>query len=105
VKRKAAKPPQPPTKARAAQEPDAASAAVLPMEVQVGDRFTEGGLDWEVLTRPAVMHGEVRAGPRRAAELARDRAAGDVGGAAGDDPAQSEVSGLRTMMRRPSSWI
>jgi hypothetical protein len=27
------------------------------MEVQVGDRFTEGGHEWELVTRPAVMHG------------------------------------------------
>ena len=35
----------------------AADRSLLPMEVQVGDRFTEGGFDWEVLKRPAVMHG------------------------------------------------
>ena len=33
------------------------STLLLPMEVQVGDRFTEGGFEWQVLTRPAVMHG------------------------------------------------
>jgi hypothetical protein len=35
----------------------AADRSLLPMEVQVGDRFTEGGFDWEVRKRPAVMHG------------------------------------------------
>ena len=27
------------------------------MEIQVGDRFTDHGFEWEVLTRPAHMHG------------------------------------------------
>jgi hypothetical protein len=27
------------------------------MEVQVGDRFTDQGHEWEVVTRPAHMHG------------------------------------------------
>ena len=57
MKRKAAKPPPPPARAPAAQEPDAGSAAVLPMEVQVGDRFTDHGFEWEVLTHLTAMHG------------------------------------------------
>jgi hypothetical protein len=35
--------------------PDAAS--VLPMAIQVGDRFIDQNVEWEVLTRPAAMHG------------------------------------------------
>jgi hypothetical protein len=27
------------------------------MEIQVGDRFTEQGFEWEVLTHPTTMHG------------------------------------------------
>jgi hypothetical protein len=27
------------------------------MEIQVGDRFTDAEFEWEVLTRPAVLHG------------------------------------------------
>ena len=57
MSRKGAKRQQPQAQPPAAQEPDAGSASVLPMEVQAGDRFTEGGFEWEVLTRPAVMHG------------------------------------------------
>jgi hypothetical protein len=49
--------PQPPANAPARQEPDASSASVLPMEIAVGDRFTEHGHEWEVLTRPEHMHG------------------------------------------------
>jgi hypothetical protein len=56
VKRRAAKPPQPQPKATAAHEPDG-SASVLPMDLQVGDRFTAEGFEWEVLTHPTAMHG------------------------------------------------
>jgi hypothetical protein len=27
------------------------------MEIQVGDRFTDQGFEWQVLTHPAAMHG------------------------------------------------
>jgi hypothetical protein len=27
------------------------------MELQVGDRFTDQNFEWEVLTRPATLHG------------------------------------------------
>jgi hypothetical protein len=47
--------PPPPAKPRAAPEPDTAS--VLPMDLQVGDRFTAEGFEWEVLTHPTAMHG------------------------------------------------
>jgi hypothetical protein len=57
AKRQAAKPQQPPARARAAGEPDPGSASVLPMEIQIGDRFTDQGEEWEVLTHPAAMHG------------------------------------------------
>ena len=30
---------------------------VLPMEIQIGDRFTDQDFEWEVLTRPATLHG------------------------------------------------
>jgi hypothetical protein len=53
AKRKASKPPQRP----AARESNAGSETVLPMDIQVGDRFTEQGFEWEVLTHPTAMHG------------------------------------------------
>jgi hypothetical protein len=40
-----------------APKADAGSATVLPMDIQVGDRFTEQGFEWEVLTHPTAMHG------------------------------------------------
>ena len=57
MKRKAAKREQPPATAPASEEPDAGSASVLPMDLQVGDRFTAEGFEWEVLTHPTAMHG------------------------------------------------
>jgi len=56
MKRKTAKPPQRAAKASVRQEPDA-EVSVLPMDLQVGDRFTAEGFEWEVLTHPTAMHG------------------------------------------------
>jgi hypothetical protein len=56
MKRKAAKSPQRPAKAPVRQEPDA-EVSVLPMDLQVGDRFTADGFEWEVLTHPTAIHG------------------------------------------------
>ena len=40
------------------QKADTVTASILPMEIQIGDRFTDhGGFEWEVLTHPAVLHG------------------------------------------------
>ena len=56
MRRKAPKPPTPP----AAQEPDAGSASVLPMDLQIGDCFTAESFKWEILTHPTAMHGAKR---------------------------------------------
>ena len=34
-----------------------ATLSLLPMEIQVGDRFTAEGFEWEVVTHPASLHG------------------------------------------------
>jgi hypothetical protein len=60
MKRKAAKATERPAKTRAPQEPEGESASVLPMDLQVGDRFTAEGFEWDVLTRPTAMHGAKR---------------------------------------------
>jgi hypothetical protein len=100
VKRKNSKPQQPPAKAPAREEPDAGSASVLPIEVMVGDRFTEHGHEWEVLTRPEHMHGERRYGHASRGPVAGDRAAGDVGRARTPrHPPQSPVNSLRATAR------
>ena len=31
--------------------------SLLPMQIQVGDRFSAEGFEWEVVTRPASLHG------------------------------------------------
>jgi len=35
----------------------AATVSVLPMELQIGDRFSDQDFEWEVVTRPEVLHG------------------------------------------------
>ena len=35
----------------------AGTVALLPMEIQKGDRFTEGEYEWEVVTHPAGFQG------------------------------------------------
>ena len=57
MKRKKGREPQAKAKRLAAQEPDAGSASVFPMDLQIGDRFTDEGFEWEVLTHPTAMHG------------------------------------------------
>ena len=56
MKRKRAK--SDPKKAEA-PAPSAAGGAtsLLPMELQIGDRFTDHGFDWELVSHPAVLHG------------------------------------------------
>jgi len=31
--------------------------SLLPMEIQIGDRFTDEGFEWQVMTHPAALHG------------------------------------------------
>ena len=56
-KRKISKSPRPPAQTRPAEPPVSGSASVFPKDIQVGDRFTEQGFEWEVLTHPTAMHG------------------------------------------------
>ena len=57
MKRKAVKSAPRQAKMRAAQGADTVTASMLPMEIQIGDRFTDHDFEWEVLTHPAVLHG------------------------------------------------
>jgi len=45
----------------------AGTLSLLPMEIQIGDRFTEGEFEWEVVTHPAAFQGgkSLRARVRR----------------------------------------
>ena len=36
---------------------NAGTLSLLPMEIQIGDRFIEGEFEWEVLTHPAAFQG------------------------------------------------
>jgi len=56
AKHKTAKRQRAPAKAPGSQQPDAGSVSVLPMNIQVGDRFTADGFEWEVMTHPTAMH-------------------------------------------------
>ena len=46
------------SKTRAAQTAEPETAPMLPMEIKIGDRFTDhDDFEWEVLTHPVVLHG------------------------------------------------
>ena len=55
MKRKGVKPEQP--EAKTAKDAAATTLSSLPMEIQIGDRFTDHDFEWEVLTHPAALHG------------------------------------------------
>jgi hypothetical protein len=57
VKRKSAKPYKRPAKSDSTQDARAATVSVLPMEIQVGDRFSDEEGEWEVVSHPATLHG------------------------------------------------
>ena len=46
-----------PAKQHAAENADAATVSVLPMELRIGDRFTDQDFEREVVTRREVLHG------------------------------------------------
>jgi hypothetical protein len=57
VSRKHAKSNKRLAKPSAGQNAGTATVSVLPMEIQVGDRFSDQDFEWEVVTRPEVLHG------------------------------------------------
>ena len=67
MKRKSVKPAPRHAKTRAVQGADTVTASIFPMEMQVGDRFTDHDFEWEVVTHPAALHGgkSLRASIRR----------------------------------------
>jgi hypothetical protein len=54
VKRKDAKSHQRRAKA---QDTDATTVSIFPMEIQIGERFTDHDFEWEVVTHPGALHG------------------------------------------------
>jgi hypothetical protein len=57
VRRKGGKSHKRPAKSDIGPNADAATVSVLPMELQVGDRFSDQDFEWEIVTRPEVLHG------------------------------------------------
>jgi hypothetical protein len=57
MKRKSVKSAPPQAKTRAAPGADTVTASMLPMEIQIGDRFTDHDFELEVVTHPAALHG------------------------------------------------
>jgi len=68
MSRKGAKPHKRPAKPNATQNTAAVTVSVLPMEIQIGGRFTDAEGEWEVVSHPATLHGakSLRARVRRA---------------------------------------
>jgi hypothetical protein len=52
-----------------------ATLSVLPMDIQIGDRFTDAEGEWEVVSHPATLHGakSLRARVRRTEPPAAER--------------------------------
>jgi hypothetical protein len=75
MKRKAAKRHARRGIARAAQPPPTGAISILPMEIQIGDRFTDEEGEWEVVSHPATLHGakSLRARVRRVEQPATER--------------------------------
>jgi hypothetical protein len=57
VKRKSVKSVPRQARTRAAPGADTVTASMLPMEIQIGDRFTDHDFEWEVVTHPGALHG------------------------------------------------
>jgi hypothetical protein len=62
-----------PTEAQA--RGDTATVSVLPMDIQIGDRFTDEEGEWEVVSHPATLHGakNLRARVQRPGQPATER--------------------------------
>jgi hypothetical protein len=73
VKRKGVKAQQRHDKPEAVKGGDTHS--LLPMEIQIGDRFTDEEGEWEVVSHPATLHGakSLRARVRRVEQPATER--------------------------------
>jgi hypothetical protein len=75
VRRKGAKSHQRRAKPEPAQDKDAPTVSLLPMDIQIGDRFTDEEGEWEVMSHPATLHGakSLRARVRRTEPSATER--------------------------------
>jgi hypothetical protein len=75
VSRKGAKRHKSPAKTDASQSLGAVTVSVLPMDIQIGDLFTNEEDEWEVVSHPATLHGakSLRARVQQAVESATER--------------------------------
>ena len=75
MKRKASRRHERRGKVRAAQPPRTTSISILPMEIQIGDRFTDEEGEWVVMSHAAALHGakSLRARVRRAEQPVDER--------------------------------
>ena len=62
-------------KPRATRGPDTEVVSILPMDIQIGDRFTDEEGEWEVISHPATLHGakSLRARVRQTGPAADER--------------------------------
>jgi hypothetical protein len=75
VSPKGAKAHKRPARSDNTQDAGAETVSVLPMEIQVGDRFTDEEGEWEAVSHPAALHGAktLRARVRRTEQPAAER--------------------------------
>ena len=57
MRRKGAKSHQRRAKPEPAEDQDAPTLSLLPIDIQIGDRFTDEEGEWEVVSHPASLHG------------------------------------------------
>jgi len=57
VSRQGRKPHARRAKPAAASSAGAGTISILPMDIQIGDRFTDEEGEWEVVSHPATLHG------------------------------------------------
>jgi hypothetical protein len=57
VSRQGRKPHARRAKPAAASSAGAGTISILPMDIQIGDRFTDEEGEWEVMNHPATLHG------------------------------------------------
>jgi hypothetical protein len=75
VSRKRAKPRVQSRERVTGQGSGVAAVSIFPMEIQIGDRFTDEEGEWEVVSHPATLHGakSLRARVRRTDQPAAER--------------------------------
>jgi hypothetical protein len=81
------------------QPRDRTTVARLPMEIQVGDRFTAEGFEWEVVSHPGALHGGKTLRPRGSTTWSTGERTGDhvAGSCESRDSARSHTVSTHDM--------